>query len=205
MIEHADALEWLPQQGERAARLVVFDPPYSIRTPQYRPHKAGSEQASSVFGPMSFMWRAARAAADTLIDGGVLMAFCDVQRLPDVGYMLSTTGLRVASVVAWCRNRPGTGAIFRGSWSPIVVASRGSADAIDSAAVRDWIVAENPGGEHRHEKPRALYDHVFARVLRPGDLVLDPFAGSGSSRAPAEAHGATWRGCDIDPQWAGVA
>jgi DNA modification methylase len=47
-----------------------------------------------------------------------------------------------------------------------------------------------------------VYEHILARACRPGDLVLDPFAGSGSSRDAAEKLSLTWRGCDIDPQFA---
>jgi tRNA G10 N-methylase Trm11 len=46
--------------------------------------------------------------------------------------------------------------------------------------------------------------HILARACRPSDLVLDPFAGSGSSRDAAARLGLAWRGCDIDPQFAGT-
>jgi DNA modification methylase len=80
--------------------------------------------------------------------------------------------------------------------------ARGNPDYIDRAAIKNWVVADPPSHTkrlHKYEKPRALYDHVFARVIRPGDLVLDPFAGSASSRAPAIERGAIWRGVDIAP------
>jgi tRNA G10 N-methylase Trm11 len=44
--------------------------------------------------------------------------------------------------------------------------------------------------------------HILARACRPGDLVLDPFAGSGTSRDAAVKLGLAWRGCAIDPQFA---
>jgi DNA modification methylase len=52
-------------------------------------------------------------------------------------------------------------------------------------------------------RPEVL-GQMLARVCRRGDLVLDPFAGSGSSRVAAEKLGLDlrWAGCDIDPQFA---
>ncbi len=32
-IEHADALQWLEQQDEGTATVVVFDPPYAVGSP----------------------------------------------------------------------------------------------------------------------------------------------------------------------------
>jgi hypothetical protein len=45
---------------------------------------------------------------------------------------------------------------------------------------------------------------MLARVCRQGDLVLDPFAGSGSPRTARRTLGSAlrWKGCDIDPQYA---
>lgn len=51
---------------------------------------------------------------------------------------------------------------------------------------------------HPYEKPIETYRHVLSRVCRPGDVVLDPFAGSAGSRTVALELGCVWRGCDID-------
>jgi modification methylase len=47
--------------------------------------------------------------------------------------------------------------------------------------------------------------HILSRACRPGDLVLDPFAGSGASREASLALGLRWEGCDVDPSFAEVA
>jgi hypothetical protein len=71
--------------------------------------------------------------------------------------------------------------------------------------VRTWIVAgyELPR-PHPYSKPPTVSEYVLARVYRQGDLALDPFAGSGSSRTAAENLGLGLRrkGCDIDPEYA---
>ncbi len=81
--------------------------------------------------------------------------------------------------------------------------ARGVPDAVDRAAIRNVVTADYPARRtHPYEKPAAVYEHILARVCRPGDLVLDPFAGSGSSREAAEKLGLEWRGCDVDPAYA---
>lgn len=200
MIAHADALEWLPTLPDACARAVIFDPPYAVGSP-VRGREDGA--AGSVFGPLSFMARTLREVTRILVPGGVCMIFADWRRMPDLAYVASTVGLRPATEVAWVRTRPGTGGLLRSSWDPILVVARGVPDAIDRAAIRNVVVADYPTKRvHPYEKPAAVYEHVLSRVVRAGDLVVDPFAGSGSSRVAALGLGAKWLGCDIDPAYA---
>lgn len=199
-MSHADALQWLEECPEGTATAVIFDPPYAVGTP-VRGREDGA--AGSVFGPLSFLSRTMILAARALRPGGIVMIFTDWRRLPDMGYIASTSGLRPATCVAWVRNRPGTGGLLRASWDPVLVAARGVPDAVDRAAIRNVVVADYPSKrKHPYEKPPEVYRHILARICRPGDLVLDPFAGSASSRAAAEMLGLRWRGCDIDAAYA---
>jgi DNA modification methylase len=148
-------------------------------------------------------------AARALRPGGIVIVFADWRRMADLAYIASMTGLRPAGCVAWVRNRPGTGGLFRASWDPVLIVARGVPDAVDRAAIRnvvetdDVVVADYPAKRrHPYEKPPEVCRYILARVCRPGDLVLDPFAGSGSSRVAAEHLDLVWRGCDVDPQFA---
>jgi site-specific DNA-methyltransferase (adenine-specific) len=202
-VNYADAREWLPTLPDECARAVVFDPPYAVGSP-VRGREDGA--AGSVFGPLSFMSITLREVARILRPGGIAMVFADWRRLPDLTYICSTVGLRPATQVAWVRNRPGTGGILRASWDPIQIVARGTPDAIDRAAIRNVVVADYPARRmHPYGKPAEVYHHVLARVCRPGDLVVDPFAGSGITADVAAGLQCEWRGCDIDPRYAQVA
>jgi DNA modification methylase len=196
-VEHADALDWLARQDAGSAAAVIYDPPYAVGAP-VRGREDGA--AGSVFGPMAFLSRTMTLAARVLRPGGIALIFTDWRRLPDMGYIASMSGLRPATCVAWVRNRPGTGGLLRASWDPILVAARGVPDAIDRAAVRNVDTATDYPVKrtHPYQKPPGVYRHILARACRPGDLVLDPFAGSASSRTAAMDLGLCWRGCDID-------
>jgi len=149
------------------------------------------------------MHKAFTECARILRPGGIVMIFADWRRMADLGYLASITGLRPSTCVAWVRNRPGTGGLFRSSWDPILLVSRGVPDAIDRAAVRNVVAADYPTKrKHPYAKPVEPFLHVMRRICRKGDLVIDPFAGSGVSRAAAESLGLKWAGCDIDPQYA---
>jgi DNA modification methylase len=206
-IDHADALDWLADSAPECATLVVFDPPYAVGTP-VRGREDGA--AGSVFGPLSFMSRTLSQVARVLRPGGACMVFADWRRMPDLAYVASTTALRPSTCIAWIRKRPGTGGLFRSAWDPILIVARGVPDAVDRAAIRNVIETEETVVEadyptkrvHPYEKPPQVFRHVMERICRQGDLVLDPFAGSGVSGRVAEELGLQWRGCDIDPAFA---
>ena len=198
-IEHADALDWLAAIEPGTAAAVIYDPPYAVGTP-VRGREDGA--AGSVFGPLSFLSRTMSLCARALRPGGIVIIFTDYKRMADMCYVATVTGLRPAACVAWVRTRPGTGGLFCASWNPVLIVSRGIPDAVDRAAVRNVITADYPARRtHPYQKPAAVYEHILALACRPGDLVLDPFAGSGSSRDAAAKLGLRWRGCDIDPRF----
>lgn len=202
VVDHADALDWLEARAGADATVVVFDPPYAVGTP-VRGREDGA--AGSVFGPLSFMSRTLAATQKTLKPGGIVMIFADWRRMADLGYIASTVGLRPATCVAWVRTRPGTGGLFRASWDPILIVARGVPAALDRAAIRNVIEANYPTKRlHPYEKPPEVFEHIYQRVCVPGDLVLDPFSGSGVSGRVAERLDLSWQGCDIDPAFTAV-
>jgi site-specific DNA-methyltransferase (adenine-specific) len=56
-------------------------------------------------------------------------------------------------------------------------------------------------GKHPAEKPEALLQHAIAATTYPGDIVLDCFAGSGSTALAAAALGRRSISIEIDPIW----
>lgn len=196
---HADARFWLAGKAGADAAAIVFDPPYAVGSP-VRGREDGA--AGSVFAPFGFLHETLRAAKHALREGGVVIIFADWRRMPDMGYLCSTVGLRPSTCVAWIRRRPGTGGLLRSAWDPIMLASRGSPIAVDRAAVRNVIEADYPTKRrHPYEKPAAIFETLFPRMCKAGDLILDPFAGSGVSGAVAAQLGLRWEGCDIDPDF----
>lgn len=59
-------------------------------------------------------------------------------------------------------------------------------------------------GKHPCEKPAAMLEHIISASSRPGAVVLDCFAGSGSTLVAAQKLGRDFIGIEIDPHWVGV-
>jgi site-specific DNA-methyltransferase (adenine-specific) len=60
---------------------------------------------------------------------------------------------------------------------------------------------EKAHGRHPTQKPLALLERVIAASAAPGDLVLDPFCGSGTTGVAALRAGCRFLGIDQDPAY----
>ena len=66
-----------------------------------------------------------------------------------------------------------------------------------------WTVATQPyAGAHFAVFPAALIEPCVLAGSRPGDVVLDPFMGSGTTAQVAQALGRQWIGCELNPEYA---
>jgi hypothetical protein len=69
-----------------------------------------------------------------------------------------------------------------------------------------WTVTPEPyPGAHFAVMPRKLVEPCILAGSRPGDTVLDPFAGSGTVLAVAMEHGRRGIGCDLNPAYIALA
>ena len=66
-----------------------------------------------------------------------------------------------------------------------------------------WSMPENT--EHPWQKPEKLVERILEASSRPGDLVIDPFLGSGTTAVVARRLGRRCLGFELDPDWVRVA
>ena len=65
-----------------------------------------------------------------------------------------------------------------------------------------WTVATRPyKGAHFATFPPALIEPCILAGSRPGDIVLDPFMGSGTTAQVALQHGRQYLGCELNPNY----
>jgi modification methylase len=85
----------------------------------------------------------------------------------------------------------------------------------DTQMRSDWFIPLCTGGErlrdekgqkvHPTQKPEALLHRVILSCTSPGDVVLDPFLGSGTTAAVARRLGRRYIGIERDPTYAAAA
>ncbi len=66
-----------------------------------------------------------------------------------------------------------------------------------------WSMAENT--VHPTQKPERLVERLLLASSRPGDLVADPFLGSGTTAVVARRMGRRFLGCELNPDYVRLA
>jgi site-specific DNA-methyltransferase (adenine-specific) len=57
---------------------------------------------------------------------------------------------------------------------------------------------------HPCQMPEAILERIIKVATNPGDLVVDPFAGSGTTLAVAKRLGRNYWGCELSPNYAQI-
>lgn len=83
---------------------------------------------------------------------------------------------------------------------------KGKAFAINDCSAKQGIYVRHADETaHPTEKPVHLMQHYITNSTRPGEVVLDPFAGTGSTGVAAIKAGRRFIGIERDPAWFSVA
>lgn len=196
---HGDALEVLPALRANSAQAVILDPPYSFESISVR---GRDDLAAGTSGnPVRLLHETFIETRRILTDGGIAPTICQWRRMPDVSYLMCLAGLRLSACVAWTRNRIGTGGLFRSSWDPIYVGTKGAPALRDKSAISNVLHVEpilDP--DHPYAKPPALWSPFLSRIPL-GGVVVDPYAGKGASAVAATATGHRWVGIEGEERY----
>ncbi|MGD0284821.1 MAG: DNA methyltransferase [Acidimicrobiales bacterium] len=142
-------------------------------------------------------------AARVLRPGRLCVAYCGVMALPEE---LSRLGERLEYVWMGAVALNGRHTLFRqrlvfGCWRPVAFFSAGPYEP--RTAITDLLTAEGRGEKKSTDHPWQQATGPFRRLVemaaRPGELVIDPFAGSGTTALACRSTGRRFLGCDVDP------
>lgn len=82
-------------------------------------------------------------------------------------------------------------------WQPNPLGAKPK-DVIEVPTLSNGMAERTP---HPTQKPEELLRKLIAATTKVGDLVIDPFSGSGTTAVAAEQLGRKWAACDLDEQY----
>lgn len=203
-----DSLTILRSMDDESVDMVITDPPYGIDYQSARKEKERRlPKISNDKAP--FIWWIYDAARVVKRGGGVLcFSRWDVQQTFIDALRLA--GLTIKSVIVWDKKAHGMGDL-KGSFAPryesIIFAVKGRYE-LPGKRPDDLIVCPKVGNQslvHPNEKPVELLEQLIEATTVPGALILDPFAGSGSTLAAAAKTGRKYIGIEIDQHYSSIA
>ena len=165
-----------------------------------------------------------------LKDDGALWVIGAYHNIFRVGTVLQDLGFWVLNDIVWRKTNPMPnfkGTRFTNAHETLIWAAKSKTskytfhyDALkmlneDLQMRSDWTLPLCTGAErlkddegrklHPTQKPEALMHRIVLATTRPGDLVLDPFFGSGSTGAAAKRLGRHYLGIERDATYAAAA
>jgi DNA modification methylase len=213
--------------GSGLARLVLTDTPFNVANvghvtgnPDHREFAmAHGEMTREEFAAFNRAWML--AVLQWLIDGGLLATFIDWRSIDLVIGCGRALELDLLNLVVWEKSNGGQGSLWRSQHELLPVFKKGGAPHINNVELGRhgrWRsnVWTYPGGStlgsdsregldfHPTVKPRVLLEDALLDVTNRGDIVIDCFAGSGSTLLAAEAVGRRCRAVEIDGPYCDV-
>jgi DNA modification methylase len=200
--------------GGRAA-MAITDPPYNVNLGrhggQQRDARRRKPIANDALDPVAWevFVRAWARNILALVDGAIY-CFMSSKELSLVSRVLAEEGGHWSDTIIWSKDRFTLGrADYQRAYEPIWFGWREGA-AHHWCGDRDqgdvWQIArpsESP--LHPTMKPLVLIERAIANSSRDGDLVLDPFLGSGTTIIAAERTARVCAGVELDPVYVDVA
>ena len=218
-----DAVTFMRSQADNSVQLIWTDPPFGTDKHQHIESTGQRYRDYKETVAIDLVVETCREAVRVLTETGVMAICLDYRIVHQVaarlidsdlvwrGEVIWTFGLgRGAS--KWWANKHNTillfskteKALFQPDHVPLVArkwAKAGYADTKKIASVFD-ITLSNTDPErvgYPNQKPLELIKPFIEVHTQPGDLVIDPFGGSGSTAAAAQLLGRRWATTDINP------
>jgi len=187
-------------QGIKSASidLVVTDPPYGMN---YRSRR---------FGPIRFdrdrsWFRAFIAEAYRVLKEDThIYVFANDHSLSTFRAEMAGAGFRMKRTLVWLKDQHGMGDL-RGDYAArtefILFAHKGRRHLNGRRDTNVLHFDRFHKPEHPTEKPEGLVRFLIAKSSATRDIVLDPFAGSGTTCVAARSLGRRYIGIEIDARW----
>ena len=232
-IYHGDCLEILSSIPENSVDLVFADPPYflsnggitcyagkmvSVNKGEW--DKSRGPDANHAFNRA---WLA--ACQRVLKPNGSIWVSGTSHVIHSVGFAMQQLGFKLLNDISWVKPNPPPNLscrYFTHATETIIWAAKNSKsrhtfhyklmkEANRGKQMKSvWEIRppelwEKKFGKHPTQKPVALLERILLASTNEGDLVLDPFSGSGTTALAALRTKRVFRGIEIDLKWIHVS
>lgn len=216
-------------KDERVISAVFTDPPYNVPINGHVRAATGKfEEFAEASGEMSdaeyeaFSTATAENMAKALKPGGIMFLCIDWRHVEVQMRVLRGLGLELINFCVWGKDKPGMGSLYRSQHEIVLVAKRPGAPHRNNVQLGAhgrnrsnlWRYAGATGGRKSEEddfslhptvKPVQLVRDAILDVTAPGEVVLDPFLGSGTTLLAAERAHRVCVSLEISPAYVDVA
>ena len=202
-LTRGDAVEWLRTLPSESIDLVVTDPPYESlekhraigTTTRLKHSKASSNDWFEIFPNARFPELFAEVFR-VLKDDRHFYLFCDQETMFVAKPLAEAAGFKFWKFLVWDKQSIGMGYHYRARHECICFFEKGKRK-LNDLGIADIIQQKRVNGGYPAEKPPEVASVLITQSTLPGELVIDPFMGSGSSGLAAITNGRHFMGNDL--------
>ena len=200
-----DAVNWLRELPTESVDLVVTDPAYESlekhravgTTTRLKHSKSSSNDWFRVF-PNERFGELFVEVFRVLKPDTHFYLFCDAETMFIAKPEAERAGFKFWKPLVWDKKTIGMGYHYRARYEFILFFEKGKRRLTD-LGVADIITEPRIHRGYPAEKPARVSEIVIGQSSQPGDLVADPFMGSGSVGVAALRLGRRFIGTDLNP------
>lgn len=225
---NGDCLETLRSIDGDSVDLILTDPPYNLGL--FMKERATNLKAlrDNYFGAAGWdnleydQWNESMdsffdEAARVMKPGGSMVVFMAVIKVESIIAQAVKHGFYYKTTGTWHKQNPMPRNMnlhfvnSTESWIYFTYGARVGTFNNEGKVVHDYFESpvtpksERRYGKHPTQKPIALMDFFVEKLSNPGDLVLDPFMGSGSSGVSAIRNGRRFIGIELEETYYDIA
>jgi site-specific DNA-methyltransferase (adenine-specific) len=207
--------------------MIFSDPPYNLSKSNFKIKfvKSGGSDLSTnkgdwdILEPSDFEkfteeWL--REAFRVLRPGGAIWVAGTYHNIYMVGYLMQRMGFEILNEVLWHKSdaTPNLSCTrFVADHENFIWARKGKGNTFNYEVMKEmnggkqmrsiWTRGKTAGGKKIHptQKPEWLLERVVLATTNEGDLVLDPFLGSGTTAVVAKKLKRKYIGSELDPEY----
>lgn len=195
---HGDCLTILRELPADSIDLVLTDPPYACNYRDRAGRQVANDNRSDWIAP------AFAEIARVMRNDTFCVSFYGWHVVDRFMAAWRTAGLRPVSHLVFPKDYASRKGAFLACHEPAFVLAKGNPKVPSPISdVLPWAYTGNR--LHPTQKPLEALKPIIAALTRPGDIVLDPFAGSGSTLAAAQLLGRAYIGIELDRRYAETA
>jgi site-specific DNA-methyltransferase (adenine-specific) len=202
-LANIDAVAWLRTVASDSVDLVVTDPPYESlekhravgTTTRLKHSKASSNDWFEIFPNARFPELFAEVYRVLKRDRHFYL-YCDPETMFVAKPLAEQAGFQFWKPLIWDKQRIGMGYHYRARYECILFFEKGKRK-LNNLGTADIIEAPRIVGGYPAEKPAEVTEILVKQSTLLGELVVDPFMGSGSSGVGAVRNGRDFAGNDL--------
>ncbi len=216
-IKRTDFSKFLSSLQAGSVDLVLTDPPYTI-SKKTGFANVGDNGVKRFAVSMHFgKWDLKQVRLDLLAEGlmrvlrlgGTAIVWYDLWKLSHLAEAMASAGFKMLRVLIWEKTNPVPlnmkSTYLSNSREIAVVGVKGGKPTFygsyDNGIYARPIPRHNGERVHPTQKPLDLFRELIEKHSNPGDLVIDPFIGSGTTAVAALQAKRKFAGCDINPTY----